>query len=212
MRALESRRLDEQPELARPALAEAAIPGAGDAPLLGRLLAGDGDALAALVQRHGPTLFHFAFRISGSREAAEEVVQDAFMRLAQRPPRPRDELGGDVGGWLRVVTARLAANARRSERRRSAREDAAGMLSRSDSSTAIVLEDPQKTVERIEARRRVRQALDRLPERQRLLLLLRHSGFRYSEIAAVLGIAPGSIGTLLIRAEQSFRATYGEED
>ena len=47
-----------------------------------------------------------------------------------------------------------------------------------------------------------------LPERSRDLLVLRAEGFRYQEIATVLGIAPGSVGTLLVRAEQAFRESY----
>jgi RNA polymerase sigma-70 factor (ECF subfamily) len=50
--------------------------------------------------------------------------------------------------------------------------------------------------------------LHALPVRSRELLLLRAEGFRYHEIASAIGVAPGSIGTLLTRAELAFRASY----
>lgn len=61
--------------------------------------------------------------------------------------------------------------------------------------------------ERIES---VRRALARLPERDRRLLLLRHEGYEYREIAAILNVAPGGIGTMLARASDAFRRTYDE--
>jgi RNA polymerase sigma factor (sigma-70 family) len=54
----------------------------------------------------------------------------------------------------------------------------------------------------------VRRALAEVPERQRECLLLRHSGYSYAEIAETLGIAIGSVGVLLARAEHAFRTTY----
>ena len=61
---------------------------------------------------------------------------------------------------------------------------------------------------RQEEQAEVRRALAELPERQRTCLLLRHSGYSYAEIAATLGVATGSVGVLLARGEQAFRAIY----
>jgi DNA-binding CsgD family transcriptional regulator len=63
---------------------------------------------------------------------------------------------------------------------------------------------------RHEAREQVRAALAELPERQRACLLLRHAGHSYAEIAATLGVAVGSVGVLLARAERAFRDRYRE--
>ena len=68
--------------------------------------------------------------------------------------------------------------------------------------------DPHAEVVRAEERIRVRAALARLPERQGKLLLLRYAGLSYAEIAAALQVAPGSVGTLLVRAERAFIQTY----
>jgi RNA polymerase sigma-70 factor (ECF subfamily) len=71
--------------------------------------------------------------------------------------------------------------------------------------------DPQDEYLRREERERVRAALARLPERSAKLLLLRHAGLAYAEIAAALQVAPGSVGTLLVRAERAFLAAYARE-
>jgi RNA polymerase sigma-70 factor (ECF subfamily) len=67
---------------------------------------------------------------------------------------------------------------------------------------------PQDEYLRREERVRVRAALARLPERSAKLLLLRHAGLSYAEIAAAVEVAPGSVGTLLARAERAFVAQY----
>ncbi|NJO82810.1 MAG: sigma-70 family RNA polymerase sigma factor [Blastochloris sp.] len=68
--------------------------------------------------------------------------------------------------------------------------------------------DPATSLERAEERAQVRAVLARLPERQSKLLVLRYAGFSYTEIATTLGIAAGSVGTLLARAERAFIAQY----
>jgi RNA polymerase sigma factor (sigma-70 family) len=60
-----------------------------------------------------------------------------------------------------------------------------------------------------ESRSRVRAAVDRLPERERQLLLLRAEGYSYRELARALDLHEASVGTLLARARQAFREIYG---
>jgi RNA polymerase sigma factor (sigma-70 family) len=65
-------------------------------------------------------------------------------------------------------------------------------------------------LEAVRTRQRVRAALDRLDERERSLLLLRAEGYSYRDMAGALGLHEASVGTLLARAKQTFRVTYGE--
>jgi RNA polymerase sigma factor (sigma-70 family) len=84
-----------------------------------------------------------------------------------------------------------------------------GRLERHDEEPADnELAGPSGVVVRAEERAAVRRALADVPERQRECLLLRHSGYSYAEIAETLGIAVGSVGVLLARAEHAFRITY----
>ncbi len=57
----------------------------------------------------------------------------------------------------------------------------------------------------LDERRHVRAALARLPRRQAVALVLRHSGLSYAEVAAALGLSPGSVGTTVRRAESALR-------
>ncbi len=104
--------------------------------------------------------------------------------------------------WLYRVAINSGYNALRSERRRRNREDAAL------AQAALASRTPAEEAGRAEERDAVRRVLVRLPERQRLCLALRAEGLSYAEIAAALGIAPGSVGTLLARAERAFKAEY----
>jgi RNA polymerase sigma-70 factor, ECF subfamily len=84
-----------------------------------------------------------------------------------------------------------------------------GRLERRDEKPgASEMASPSELVVRQEERADVRRALLEVPERQRECLLLRHAGYSYAEIAATLGIAVGSVGVLLARAERAFSITY----
>lgn len=154
---------------------------------------------AALHRGAAPKLAALAERVLGEHGEAEDVVQEAFLRLTRDPvlERPDDE----VIAWLRRVCLRLSFNRLRDTRRWRDRAAHGGRLL-----IDVQPDDPEGEALRADERARVRAVLAELPERQRNCLLLRHSGYRYAEIAVTLGIAPGSVGTTLARAERAFRA------
>jgi len=67
---------------------------------------------------------------------------------------------------------------------------------------------PDQAAEADDARRHVRVALDRMPERERRMLLMHAEGYSYRDIAAVLELNEASVGVLLARARRAFRETY----
>jgi RNA polymerase sigma factor (sigma-70 family) len=69
---------------------------------------------------------------------------------------------------------------------------------------------PAQEVVADELRRRVRATVDRMPERERRLLLLRAEGYSYRDMATALGLNEASVGTLLARARAAFRQYYGD--
>ncbi len=168
------------------------------------------------------SVFRLAYRITGTREEAEDLAQEAFLRLHRSPNVWRDQAdrrsssvdrhsspvgqrsspGDDrrVAAWLYRVVTNLAYNSVRGYGRRQRREN-----------TVISVTgeaDPVDLAERAETRLAVRQALKALPERQVQLLLLRYAGLSYKELAEALNVAPGSVGTLLARAEAAFEKAY----
>ncbi|MGY1747133.1 sigma-70 family RNA polymerase sigma factor [Blastococcus sp. SYSU D00695] len=150
--------------------------------------------LEAVFRRDYPRVVAVATRVLGSRDEAEDVAQEVFLAFG-RSAVP----AGEAGGWLSVAAAHTALNLIRSGRRRSAREDAAGRQQ-----PAEVADVADAVVSR-EEHRRVRAALARLPRRAALVLVLRHSGLTYDEVAAALDLSPGSVGTTVRRAESRLR-------
>ena len=140
-----------------------------------------------------PRVVAVAARVLGTRSEAEDVAQEVFLTFG-RSSVP----AGQAVGWLSAAAAHTALNHLRSGRRRASREEAAG-----DGGAASP--DIADAVVAREERRRVRAALARLPRRQAVALVLRHSGLSYAEVAAALDLSPGSVGTTVRRAESALR-------
>jgi RNA polymerase sigma-70 factor (ECF subfamily) len=156
-------------------------------------------AFAALFDAQFPRLFRLLDRLSGEPDLAADLAQEAFIRLYRRAAMP------DVPqAWLVTVALNLFRNARSS---RSRHRRLLG-VARSEQAQADPAPAPDHAVLADEARRVVRLALDRLPERERRLLLLRAEGYSYREMAAALGLHEASVGVLLARARRAFRAAY----
>jgi RNA polymerase sigma-70 factor (ECF subfamily) len=180
-----------------------------------------GERFDTLFRRFYPRLVPLAERLLGDRGEGEDIVQEAFLRLARsgqdraHPNNDGDGLLLDrpdevVAAWLRRVVLNLGVNRLRDRKRADDRLVRAGRLDAAlDPERAPGDGDnPPQAVLRAEARDEVRAALATLPERQRDSLLLRHAGHSYAEIAATLGVAIGSVGVLLARGERAFRAAY----
>ena len=175
-----------------------------DALLLDKLAEGDETAFETLFLRYYAQVYGVLFRLLGERAEAEDAAQEVFLKLhGQRFSSGREHI---LGGWLYRVATNVALNRLRGRGRRSQRESLAALEGELLGESASP--DPAVAAIRAEERALVRRALADLPERSRTCLLLRHSGLPYGEIAQALGVAPGSVGTLLARAEARFRERY----
>ena len=183
-----------------------------DSLLLERIRQGDTTSFETLFYRHYDRVYGLLFRLVGNRVEAEDLTQEAFLKLyrhafSKRPftklkPGPVQEQ--NISAWLYRVATNLGYDALRSRRRSQERD-------------TLLLPDPQgspaaeKEVEQREQQTAVRATLARLPQRQVQLLLLRQMGLSYAECAAICDVAPGSVGTLLARAAKAFRKAYAQE-
>jgi RNA polymerase sigma-70 factor, ECF subfamily len=150
----------------------------------------------AQFQKLYPSLFRYLHRLTGDADVAEDIAQETFVRLL-RQSLPAEE----VRPWLFTVAMNLVRDhARKTERRQRLLTTAPLLVAQSTL--------PDENVERAERVTRVRGALERLPVRDRQLLLMREEGFKYEEIAAVIGVAPASVGTLIARALKRFADVY----
>lgn len=141
----------------------------------------------ALFQEHGAAVYRFAVVLLRHHQDAEDVVQETFLKLLHHL-----RMGGNaenLRGWLFTV----AAHAARDRLRRRARWIQWAPVH--DASVA-----PARLADEDGRIRTVREALQRLPVRDRLLLALRAQGLTYREIASAAGIRPSSVGRLLARA------------
>jgi len=162
---------------------------------------GEEPAFAELFQRYHGLVYRLAFRLVGSAEEADDLVQEVFLRLYQRPPALAD--GESLRPWLYRVTANLGLNSVRARRRSRDR-----LLRWIRLEWALKRDEAERELERWEASDIARQLLATLPERDRVILVLRHSGLTYEEIASAVGVHLNSVGTLLARAERRVRDRY----
>ncbi|MBX9462637.1 MAG: sigma-70 family RNA polymerase sigma factor [Aquamicrobium sp.] len=171
-----------------------------DENVLVRIASGEQAALARLIDRHGHGLRVFAARYLGSAADAEDVVQDVFVSVWKHAAR-FDPVKGRASTWLYRITANRCIDARR---RRSLR----AFIGLDDVHDILADEDPRADA-RVGARQElaiVRDGLARLPERQRMALLLRAvAGLDVPAIAEVMGASAGSVEQLLVRGRRSLR-------
>lgn len=171
-----------------------------DAETVERILAGDADAFRLLVDRHGRTLHRLAYRITGSADDAEDVVQEAFIR-AYRQLASWDGRAA-VSTWLHRITVNCALDLLRSRQRRpedSGREE-----------TLMSHHEPGSPQERhargSEIREAVARAMESLSTNERTAFVLRHfEGMSIDEIGRALGTKVNATKHTVFRAVQKLR-------
>ncbi len=158
----------------------------------------------AVFREHWGRVYGVLFRLMGDRQEAEALALEAFWRLYQRRWADAEADPGRMAGWLYRVATNLGLNALRARKRRARYEEQAGRARLENESSL----DPAQESEKAEEREQVRRALGRIKPRSARLLVLRHSGLSYAEIASAVGVRPGSVGALLARAEREFEEEY----
>jgi RNA polymerase sigma-70 factor, ECF subfamily len=162
-------------------------PPPGESALLDAVRQGSNEALGQLYTRHATDVFSVAYRLTGSRQDAEDVLQDVFVGLPRALRSYEDE--GRFGAWLGRVAARTALMRLRSRgARREEVLDAAG---------AAAARGEADPVDRIAAER----ALRGLPDGLRAVFVLKEiEGYSHAEIGALLGITAENSAVRLSRA------------
>ncbi|HEV7704283.1 MAG TPA: sigma-70 family RNA polymerase sigma factor [Gemmatimonadaceae bacterium] len=158
--------------------------------------------IRSLFERHYPSLVWFLHGRLGDRDLAEDLAQEAFVRLIEKPPRAPES-------WLYVVAGNLARDAQRGELRRSRHLAVVRAQSDSESETVDPTPGADAAMCKAEESELVRETLALLPERDAALLVMRADNVSYREIAAAIGVSPTSVGPLLARAQQRFIRALG---
>jgi RNA polymerase sigma-70 factor (ECF subfamily) len=142
-------------------------------------------------------------RVTRDPARAEELAVDVFLKW-ERTPNARGE---HAAGWLYRTAVRTGLKELRSEVRRSRYERLFAFVPKGSTNGSPTPEEQHVAAE---AQKQVRVVLSVLPWRQSALLVLRHEGLSYLELAATLQMNPGSVGTLLARAQHAFRKEFGK--
>lgn len=167
--------------------------------LMERVARGDEAAFRILVERWERPVFAFLARMLGSREEAQDLAQETFLRVYGNAARYRGS--GRFKSWL----FRIAGNQARSRLRRRKVLSWVGLDSgREDLPSAE--ESAERRVEREDEAARVRRAVSKLPARQREAVALReYEGMSYQEIAEAMNTSASAVESLLHRAVTALR-------
>jgi len=184
----------------------------GDPDVRLMLEVGEGNAAAfeELMLRYQPRLLNVIAHIVGSRDQAEDLVQEVFLRVyrARRTYKP----GAKFATWLFTIANNVAVDtiktiARRHEVKLDAR--ASGPMGANPLEAIAMVSSgqiPARQIDKIETREIVRLAIETLGHRQRMAVLLsKFEGMGYGEIAEVMEMSPQAVKSLLFRARGNLR-------
>jgi RNA polymerase sigma-70 factor (ECF subfamily) len=181
-----------------------------DLALVTRARAGDGEAFRALVVRYQRKVYAVALGIVKDPDLAWDVAQDAFVRVHAHLPAFKGESAFST--WVFRIATHLGIDAVRRERTRSKQDvDEADELAVAEGGEGILATalgtNPQETALRRELRDKMTEALARIPEKHRTILVLREvEGLSYEELAERLGINKGTVMSRLFHARKKMQA------
>ena len=162
--------------------------------LMKEVAIGNESAFRELLARYQTGIFSFAIRIVGDTGAAEDIVQEAFLRLFRAAESLHSE--SNIRAFIFKITRNLCVDFLRKKRPELHSEQVEGF----DSETPLDLIETKETKEMLLS------AVLTLPERQKTAVLLRHTeDMTYQEIAAVMSVSVSSVESLLVRGRKALR-------
>ena len=175
--------------------------------LMARIAKGDADAFEILVNRHQGSILNLVYRYIGDRTQAKDLSQEVFIRVWKSAETYRPE--AKFTTWLYRITANLCFNELKASRRKKwfsfnwSDEDGEHTLEETLADRAPSAEDLLLEKERT---RQISDALQSLPDNQRMALVLkRYDDLSYQEIAQVIGCSVSAVESLLVRAKRTLQ-------
>ena len=174
--------------------------------LIKRAQGEDEAAFTRLVEMHDSRVMSLAQSILGFGFDAQEVYQEIFLKVHRKIGSFRFE--SEFTTWLHRIAVNVSISKKRSLSRRQKRETL--MDTENDFFESVAAnphDDPEHRQLREEILSQIQQALEKLPERQRTVFVMKHDqGMKIREIAKTLGIAEGSVKAYLFRAIENLRS------
>jgi len=176
-----------------------------DQELMRIVQAGDFSPASEIYDRYSGRIYNFAFRFLRNAEAAEDAVQEVFVKMLKHA----NQFHGDakLSTWLFSITANWCRDyLRKSDNKPKESDDVLVTL---PTPTELA---PDRTLERRENEKLVRKALEALTAEQReAILLSRYHGLSYAEIAQIAGCSEGAVKTRVFRAMETLKKTLAGE-
>lgn len=173
-----------------------------DARLLEQIRKGDKAAFAVLVQRHSLRFYRVAYRFSGSRTEAEDIVQEAFIKLWERPNLWQEDKKTAFTTWFYRVLVNMCLDYQKKKRPASLADDTWIADDRDSHEETLLQNEKQALLEK---------HIQELPERQRVALnLCFYEELSNQEAADVMQINIKALQSLLMRAKTTLKEKIGE--
>jgi RNA polymerase sigma-70 factor (ECF subfamily) len=182
---------------------------ATDAALVARVRAGDGDAFRALVDRHGRKVYRLAFRLIGTEEDAEDIVQETFLRAYRNLDSFNEQ--AQFSSWIYRIASNHALDLLRGRKRRAERSLSAPLQNGDGEETisdhlAAREPGPDRKAAGGEFQQRIQAVLAELSPQERVAFTLRHfEEHSIEEISAALGVSASATRNAVFRAVQKVR-------
>ena len=175
--------------------------------LVRRVQSGEADAFEELVKAHEKPVYNLALRLVGNPQDAEDMAQEAFLKVYRSLPEFRGESKFSV--WLYRIVSNVCLDHLRRQGRRPASslttEDEDGEEQQWD--VPDESQSPERLLEQKLTREAVQRGLETLPADQRQILLLREiRGMSYEEIGQTLDLEPGTVKSRIFRARKKLVA------
>jgi RNA polymerase sigma-70 factor (ECF subfamily) len=166
---------------------------------------GDSESFRSLVERHSRYVFSVAYRLTGSVEDAEDVVQNAFLKAYKQ--LSRFEARADFKTWLHRITVNCAIDLIRSRRHREVAHDFDDPESASAPTPADdALPSPERLLLSAEVRDRLQEGMAQLTASERAAFTLRHvEGMSIREVASAMGLKTEAAKNSIFRAVRKMR-------
>ena len=190
---------------------------AAESERIGNIVAGDTTAFRSLVRDYHPLAYSLAYKTLNDHQDAEEVIQDAFVKIHQALDGFRGE--ASLKTWILRIVLRLSLNRRRN-RSRSAwhrlglhHKTAEEGLDMATEAASAVLQTPESLCISQETRQLLLKLVDELPDTLREVLILNSlDELSYEEISRILNIPTGTVGSRIHAARKKLLQKLGQRD
>lgn len=170
-----------------------------DESLMRQIRQGSHQAFATLVRRHTDRFYASSFRLSGSAAEAEDLVQDAFLKIWQKPDLWKDDRGAKFTTWFYRILVNQNIDRLRKTQKVTSNDTMLPFIAdgRNSPEAEAVMNEEQAQIER---------ALSALPERQKTALTLCfYEGLSNAEAAQAMGVKLKALESLLMRAKAGLK-------